>query len=540
MREPAGKPVAIAAPREAGRGGSDSGSAYVFRKTTAGHLAKTWSLDPRGNWLSTTTNGVTRTRTHNAVNEITDISGDWADPAYDAAGNMVSGPRGDEPAKRLHLVYDAWNRLSKVYDDDGDTAGTHDANDTLRATYRYDGLHRRVRRIVVGCDGNSTPHDIYYNSRWQRLEVRRYGDTAAYEQYLWDVRGACPDSIGIDAPVCRWHDADNDGTFEADANEVHYYTNGANFNVTALLDANSGDVVERYLYDPYGRRTVLNGATDPDTGATQWHPDGDNRSDTDNPLGHQGLPHNEETGFLDNRRRARCPGLGRWLQWDPNGYVDGLSLYEYEGSTPVVTMDPRGLRLRRMVGCSRARAMAIRAAHASVESRLSVLKRIVDARPLAWVIQNWVVPKRRATGGEKKVVEDLYERYQFNLSLVLGQMSRELTSGITVECDCGRFSVCERDDLAYVWWLVGSEINMCPKFFTLPRSEQARVFFHELSHLATSGAVTDRHRFWLKRGAAGLAEAPWDAQYYDWIWRVPSLESHLETTVWEMIWPEEK
>jgi len=327
--------------------GDDSGAAYVFRRTTGGVLDKTWTLDPRGNWVSTTTNGVTQTRTHNAVNEITDISGDWADPAYDAAGNMASGPKGDEPAKRLHLVYDAWNRLAKVYDDDGITAGTFDANDTLRATYRYDGLHRRVRRIVVGFDGNSTPYDIYYGAgpamsaaaggvEWQRLEVRRFGDTVAYEQYLWGVRY-------IDSPVCRWHDADNDGTFEADANELHYYTNGANFNVTALLDANSGDVVERYLHDPYGRRTVLNGATDPDTGATEWHPDGDNRSDTDNPLGHQGLPHNDETAFLDNRMRPRCPGLGRWLQWDPNGYVDGVTLYEYVRCRPTVATDPRGL-----------------------------------------------------------------------------------------------------------------------------------------------------------------------------------------------------
>jgi len=197
--------------------------------------------------------------------------------------------------------------------------------------------HRRVRRIVVGYDGNSTPYDSYYNSRWQRLEVRRFGDTVAYEQYLWDV-------WYVDAPICRWHDADNDGTFEPDANEMHYYTNGANFNVTALLDANSGDVVERYLYDPYGRRTVLNGQTDADPNVTEWHPDGDNRSDTDNPLGHQGLPHNDETGFLDNRMRPRCPGLGRWLVPDYWAvYRDGMNLCQYAGSNVPSSRDPSGL-----------------------------------------------------------------------------------------------------------------------------------------------------------------------------------------------------
>ena len=141
----------------------------------------------------------------------------------------------------------------------------------------------------------------------------------------------------------RWHDADNDGTFEPDANEMHYYTNGANFNVTALLDANSGDVVERYLYDPYGRRTVLNGHTDADPNVTEWHPDGDNRSDANNPLGHQGLPHDAETGYIHNRNRYRCSMIGRWLQWDFLQYPDGMSLCQYLGSAPTLGTDPSGL-----------------------------------------------------------------------------------------------------------------------------------------------------------------------------------------------------
>ncbi len=37
---------------------------------------------------------------------------------------------------------------------------------------------------------------------------------------------------------------------------THYFTNDANMNVTALLDT-SGDVVERYEYDGYGRAHVL-------------------------------------------------------------------------------------------------------------------------------------------------------------------------------------------------------------------------------------------------------------------------------------------
>ncbi|HUT01712.1 MAG TPA: hypothetical protein VM031_04610 [Phycisphaerae bacterium] len=84
-------------------------------------LDKTWSLDAVGNWLSTTTNGATQTRTHNAVNEITDISGDGIDPNYDAAATTGTGSvavavpafaqKGGEETTRLHLLYDAWRHV---------------------------------------------------------------------------------------------------------------------------------------------------------------------------------------------------------------------------------------------------------------------------------------------------------------------------------------------------------------------------------------------------------------------------------------------
>lgn len=37
------------------------------------------------------------------------------------------------------------------------------------------------------------------------------------------------------------------------------------------------------------------------------------------------------------------PSLGRWVQQDPTGYVDGMNLYQYVASQPVVAVDPRGL-----------------------------------------------------------------------------------------------------------------------------------------------------------------------------------------------------
>jgi hypothetical protein len=72
-----------------------------------------------------------QTRYHNTVNEIdtnndhTDGPGasitastgtNWADPAYDAAGNITTMPQPNSPVSSFTLKYDAWIRLVKLED----------------------------------------------------------------------------------------------------------------------------------------------------------------------------------------------------------------------------------------------------------------------------------------------------------------------------------------------------------------------------------------------------------------------------------------
>ena len=51
------------------------------------------------------------------------------------------------------------------------------------------------------------------------------------------------------------------------------------------------------------------------------------KSDGSNPIGHQGLYHDGETGLVYNRLRMLSPSLGRFMQRDPIGYPDGLNAY---------------------------------------------------------------------------------------------------------------------------------------------------------------------------------------------------------------------
>jgi RHS repeat-associated protein len=57
-----------------------------------------------------------------------------------------------------------------------------------------------------------------------------------------------------------------------------------------------------------------------------------------------------ETGLIYNRARALHPVLGRFLQRDPLGYVDGMSTYMYQRGAPLASHDPRGL-YRERTGC---------------------------------------------------------------------------------------------------------------------------------------------------------------------------------------------
>lgn len=48
-------------------------------------------------------------------------------------------------------------------------------------------------------------------------------------------------------------------------------------------------------------------------------------------------------GLADTAKAFYHPSVGRWVQRDPIGYQDGMSLCEYEGSEPCYHLDPDGL-----------------------------------------------------------------------------------------------------------------------------------------------------------------------------------------------------
>jgi RHS repeat-associated protein len=285
------------------RGTLNSGKTGIAGTPSA---EQTWSLDETGNWSGfvTTASGTTnlnQTRTSNPVNEITNITEStgptWIVPAYDAAGNTTTIPQVVDPTQSFVALYDAWNRMVKI-----------SSGGATVATYAYDGRNWRI----VKATSAETRH-FYFTDDWQDIEERVGASTSMDKQYVWGIRY-------VDELVCR-----DDATPER-----LYACQDANFNLTAISVA-SGTPQERYLFDPYGNRTTMNGSWSVISSSSYgWV------------VGRQGLIHDGESGLIYNRARTVHVALGVFLCRDPLGYLDGPSLYRYLRENPILHFDPLG------------------------------------------------------------------------------------------------------------------------------------------------------------------------------------------------------
>lgn len=279
-----------------------------------------WKLDPVGNWSefvedTSGTAVLDQTRTASTVNEITSIGTGtvglpvWATPKYDSAGNMEAFVKPSALTANLTGIYDAWNRLVAVKD-----------GSSFVTEYAYDGLRRRVVKKSYTGGTLTETRDFYFSDQWQVLDEAVGGATV--ESYAWGVRY-------VDELLWRF-----DSTWKR-----IYAMQDANFNCTAICDS-SGNMLERYQFDPYGNRVVLSPSwTVISASAYDWT------------VAHQGLAFETDIGLYNCRNRVYSPLLAVWLQRDSLGYADGLNLYLNLGSNPIVYTDPSGTIIFIIIGC---------------------------------------------------------------------------------------------------------------------------------------------------------------------------------------------
>ena len=200
----------------------------------------------------------------------------------------IHAPGGD-------ATYDAWGRMVKL----DDSAGTI-------AEYVYDGLGRRVQKVDK-TGASDVTYDYYYTG-WQTVEVHKDGDE--YEQFIYHMHY-------IDAPAVRFYDTGSGYVLQQ-------YLYDAQFNVIALLDT-SGTVIERYRYTPYGEQIIMDASFDDD-----YDSDGDptdNVSVYANNKGYTGQTLDPESGLWYFRARMYHAQLGRFVSFDPAGFVNGMNAH---------------------------------------------------------------------------------------------------------------------------------------------------------------------------------------------------------------------
>lgn len=256
-----------------------------------------YTMDALGNRTTVTTNGVATQYTANNMNAYTALTGGQnMTPQYDDNGNMTSDG--------THTYqYNYNNRLVSV--DNGQTA-----------TYKYDALNRRIQKVVVEPVETTTN---YYYCGDQAIEERN-ANNAVQATYIF--------GISVDDVL----------QMQRGGNTYYYHKNHLG-SVVALTDG-SGNLVERYEYDPYGKPSFF----DANNNALS-------QSAVGNAILFTGRDYDAETGLYYYRARTMHSGLGRFMQHDPLMYVDGMNLYGYVGNKPIGFIDEYGSTTNQDIDC---------------------------------------------------------------------------------------------------------------------------------------------------------------------------------------------
>ncbi|MBU2709238.1 hypothetical protein KCM76_24800, partial [Zooshikella marina] len=216
---------------------------------------------------------------------------------YDANGNMTNG-------NGRTVRYTAFDKPDQI----------------IRGDYQIDLVYgpdqKRVRRIDQGPTGTST---TYYQSGVYEKVVSDTGKIQ-HKHYIADV-----------AIITK---TENAGT--EDGTKTNYFHRDHLDSLTAITDQN-GQVVERFSYDPWGKRRQ-----------TDWQAaiDFTQITSTITKRGFTNHEHLGGVGLIHMNGRVYDPSVGRFLSADPfiqfAGDLQSYNRYSYVLNNPVNRFDPSG------------------------------------------------------------------------------------------------------------------------------------------------------------------------------------------------------
>jgi RHS repeat-associated protein len=210
---------------------------------------------------------------------------------YDSNGNMISEGAG---SAARNYAYDLNDRLVRA------------AVNGQTTVYEYDALGHRISKTA---NGTITRYVLDPNAPLSRVLAETDGDGAITRYYVY--------GLGLVSTITP-------------AGQAYFYQYDGLGSTISLTDP-SGNLVNRYAYDPFGN--LSSNSTETITNPFRY-------------VGRFGVM-DDGTGLLYMRARYYAARAGRFLTKDPIYLAGGSwNLYAYVGNNPVKRADPLGLRTK--------------------------------------------------------------------------------------------------------------------------------------------------------------------------------------------------